>query len=266
MSKPRSPNNRTDYDHHQDFITAKSFFRQRRPSVLSITDQGNNIWRYTLDSDSNIEDLFLYSKATFAGCDNAANDGTFHITTINRTTPYVEVDNENGVAQGSSGGYLSLDEIGRASNVHVDPRTDGVYIGDGTDVLQINSDGSINVVIPGTSGTSVIHTEYGTFTNTTETKVAEYITSQNNVYVEKVFGEATTMGTWRVYYNTISSGGLFAVYRTSSQERNCIVELGRAENIPTSGDKVIVTFEADRYRSTFLGASSSTFTRIEGYY
>jgi hypothetical protein len=130
MAKIHFPSNRSDYESTGDYATGKSFYRARQIDIQSIADQGNNIWRYTLTSGSNVEDLFLVGKATFQNCTNANNDGTFPIVTVNRATPYVEVENSSGVAQVGAAGTLSLDEEGRALNVHIDKDTDSVAIGD----------------------------------------------------------------------------------------------------------------------------------------
>lgn len=128
MSKNRSASNRDTYGYQGDYLTGKSFYRVRQIPVLSIADQGDDVFRYTLATGANIEDLFLNGTAVFVGCDNALNNAELLIDTINRSTPYVDVVNPAGVAQVTAGGFLSLDEKGRALNVNIDPRTQTVSV------------------------------------------------------------------------------------------------------------------------------------------
>ncbi len=141
---------------------------------------------------------------------------------------------------------------------------DSVQIGDGEDILGINPDGSINIVIGELPGTPIIYKEAGSFTNTTETKVAEYISNDDENRIKRLHGMAMTFGVWRVYKNTIDADDLLAVTQTSPTVRNADL-LFSASELVANGDKVIITFQAERYRSNLLGSSSDTFVRLEGY-
>lgn len=140
-------------------------------------------------------------------------------------------------------------------------------ITDGTDNLAINADGSINVnVTSGSAGTPVVHKEFNTFTDTAETTVATFTSTVANTYIQKLMGDAETLGTWKIYKNAISNVNLLATTRTSEVERNAIIEFKQLEKLAIIGDIIYITFQADRYRSQRLGISGATFVRLEGYY
>lgn len=142
---------------------------------------------------------------------------------------------------------------------------DSVRIGDGTDELEINDDGSINVKDAGLSGNPIIHKEYGTISDTTETTVATVAITNNNSKIAKFVGNANTLGLWKLYKNSISNANTILAYRTSEQHRTAALKFEQPDLL-SSGDTVIVTFKADRFRTEFLGASSETFVRLEGFY
>lgn len=141
---------------------------------------------------------------------------------------------------------------------------DSVRIGDGTEELLINPDGSINVIVSDSSpGTPVSFTEEGTISDTTETKVAEF-TAISKSKIFKFLGEAKTLGVWRIYDgDTVGSSIPVVVIRTSEFIRTAMWEFSDA-HIVLSSNKLSVSFEAERYRTKYLTSSSSTFVRLEG--
>lgn len=141
---------------------------------------------------------------------------------------------------------------------------DSTQVGDGVEILQINPDGSITVAMGGVTGTLKIHREAGAITNVSETTVSTLAVTADNTAILKVKGDAQTLGTWRMYRNTVAPANLLNVTKTSFNDRNGIMKFEQPE-IFNNGDSLIVTFEAERYRAEFLGASSSTFTKIEGF-
>jgi len=142
---------------------------------------------------------------------------------------------------------------------------DSVQIGDGTDVLEINSDGSINVNIISGSGSDIKYKEFGAITDETETTVGTFTSTIADSKIMRIIGDSHTFGTWKVYNNSISNANLSRMYRTSPMNRNCDIKFEREEKLPTIGDKLIITFQADRYRSNLLGVSSDTFVNVIGF-
>lgn len=144
---------------------------------------------------------------------------------------------------------------------------DSVQVGDGVEIIQVNPDGSINTVIKDTfSGTPIIYRESNAFTNISETTVATFTASAVNSRMIKIWGEAQTFGSWKVYRDTVSPANLVVWKRTSPMKRTCEIKLDQPEELAAINDKLIITFQADRYRSFLLGASATTFVRIEGSY
>jgi len=137
---------------------------------------------------------------------------------------------------------------------------------DGNNNAAINNDGSINVNIVegGAAGSNIVFTDTsGEFTDTTETQVATYVSDQNNTRITKFLGEAPTFGWWRIYKNAVSTVNLTVSFRTSPFQRNGEYDLEIPETL-SGTDTLIVTFQADRYRSNLLGSTASTFVRLEG--
>ena len=152
-----------------------------------------------------------------------------------------------------------LDNFPDVGDIH-----DSVRIGDGEDLLEINPDGSINVVIQSSADIPVIHKEPNTYIGGAEQTVATFTTTDDNTNVIKIFGEAQTTGTWKIYADTVTAANLFGVTRTSAMHRNAEIHFVQPESIPTAGTKVLVTFTPDSYRVCRMGGlAHSTFTRIE---
>ena len=136
---------------------------------------------------------------------------------------------------------------------------------DGNDTLEINNDGSINVnIVSGGGGTPLVYKEVGAFTDTTETLVATYTSTSDGTQVDNIRGEAKTLGIWQVYKGAVVPGNLEIVYRTSPTQRNALILLETIPIILNDTEVLNITFTAERYRTNLLGASASTFTRIEG--
>ena len=154
-----------------------------------------------------------------------------------------------------------LDNWPNVGDVH-----DSVRIGDGTDVLDINPDGSINVqVLPGALN-PIIYTDLSSFSDASETAVFTYTASQDNENITNLFADADTYGTWRFYRgNTIDPNNMFMITRTSALYRNANIRFTQPEILQNIGDQILITFQADQYRTGILGASASAFIRIEGY-
>lgn len=110
----------------------------------------------------------------------------------------------------------------------------------------------------------VIYKEYATFSDATETTVATFVPTTNNSKMFRLLADAQTYGAWRVYRDSINVVNLVTVYRTSPMHGTCDVKLEQPE-IMNTVDTLIITFQADRYRSSLLGASANTFTRLEGF-
>lgn len=141
-----------------------------------------------------------------------------------------------------------------------------IQIGDGTDILQINPNGSINVVVTASGQVPELFTDSsGAFTDTTETTISTYTTADPDVTIKTFLGEAPTFGIWRLYLNSISPSNLQAAVRTSFSVRTAKLNLDQPISLPTIGDSLIVTFQAERYRANMLGLSASTFVRLEGF-
>jgi hypothetical protein len=68
-----------------------------------------------------------------------------------------------------------------------------------------------------------------------------------------------------MYKDTVNDANLVAVTRTSPTVRNGKIHMLQPEKIASSGSTVLITFEAERYRSAWLGSPAKTFVRIEGF-
>jgi len=112
--------------------------------------------------------------------------------------------------------------------------------------------------------TPVIYTEHATFTDTSETTVGIFTASSNDSRMFRLLGDAKTFGTWRMYRTSIGDANLFAVGRTSPMHGICDIKLEQAEVFNNNG-VVVITFQAERYRSNLLTASAKTFIRLEGF-
>lgn len=144
---------------------------------------------------------------------------------------------------------------------------DSVQIGDGVEIIQVNPDGSINIkIIPGLSGTPIKYLEHKTFNNTTETVVATFTATSANSRIIRMLGEAPTLGVWKIYRGTVNIANLVATKRTSFSERTADLKLEQQEELVNIGDKLLITFQAERYRTFLLGAVAATFVRLEGSY
>tara|TARA_R100000951_G_scaffold19275_1_gene16089 strand:- start:4943 stop:5884 length:942 start_codon:yes stop_codon:yes gene_type:complete len=144
---------------------------------------------------------------------------------------------------------------------------DSVQVGDGVEIIQVNPDGSINVVISdAVSGTPILHFEAGAFTNLSETTVATFTSTAIDSRISKFVGEAQTFGVWKVYRGTVAPANLVVVKRTSPMERTAEYNFDQPEKLSSIGNKLIVTFQAERYRAFLLTATATTFVRLEGSY
>lgn len=146
-------------------------------------------------------------------------------------------------------------------DVELSHTTDSVKVGDGTEFLSINTDGSINVKIGELPGTPIMYQELDTISDDTETQVAEYISNNDLNKIKRFYGQAMTYGVWRLYKNSIDSANLLAITQTSPMSRNADLIFIASKPILDT-ESVIVTFQAERYR---IGSSSETFVLLEGY-
>lgn len=157
---------------------------------------------------------------------------------------------------------MEVDKIGHPYTVSNPFPT---LISDGQDIVSVNADGSINVkILEGAAGTPIVHKESSTITNITETTVATFTATVDNSNIFKLSGEAHTYGIWRIYKNVINTANLEDVIRTSPTVRTALLKLEQPVLLSNT-DQIIVTFEAERYRSSLLGVSSNTFVRLEGF-
>lgn len=166
-------------------------------------------------------------------------------------TPYTDLDFQQVIKQAfqESTDRLRVDAAFSGTiTVHLDPSTDGVFIGDGTDILNINPDGSINVNlaspidvnISAAGGDSILSvgTEDGTttgtqhvlrvandgtlqvesiqiFTKRFDAITATYPTSTQEVYQSRNGGVAgTVIQTVTVNYTDASKNLILNVART----------------------------------------------------
>ena len=115
-------------------------------------------------------------------------------------------------------------------------------------------------------GIPVGYTEANTFTDTTETEVLTYTSTNDDEKFTRFVGSADTFGLWRVYVGAISPANLKMIFRSSETSRNLDVMLENGIDLGTTGGILRITFRAERYRTKHLGASGDTFIRIEGSY
>lgn len=123
---------------------------------------------------------------------------------------------------------------------------------------------SITVKLDPFPGPSIESRQPSTIINGNETQIAEFTALFNQSYIKKIYSHAMTYGLFRVYKNTIDVANILEMFHTSPTDRQCNLILETPILLNTS-DKLIITFEADRYNTTLLGASSTTFTKLEGF-
>jgi hypothetical protein len=91
----------------------------------------------------------------------AVQSGTWNIGTLTSITNAVTIqDGGNVISIDDAGGSITVDGAVTVSATDLDIRdlthvSDSVKVGDGTDLLAVNADGSINVVVAGASGTAI---------------------------------------------------------------------------------------------------------------
>lgn len=141
---------------------------------------------------------------------------------------------------------------------------DSVQVGDGNEILEVNPDGSITIRLGELPGIPFVHKEASSITDNTETTVSIYNSTTDGIKFKRLHGMAMTFGIWRVYKDSIDASNLVSIYQTSPTTRNADLILSNSESID-NGESIIITFQAERYRTRMLGSSSETFVRLEGY-
>ena len=79
--------------------------------ISSITDQGNDIWRYTFSGTPDLSDIAGGMRMTCASATDSDND--VELTTVwdvSDASDYIDVRNDEGVAQGGAGGLCNVFE------------------------------------------------------------------------------------------------------------------------------------------------------------
>lgn len=172
-----------------------------------------------------------------------------------------------------SDGSINIGSVVANLNVQLthrdnDPTTgevhDSVRIGDGTNEVKVNSDGSFNVNIQNNTGVDRIFKQTSVITDVTETELFNHTYTDSLNKVQKIVGIAKTFGIWRVYKDSISPSNLITASITNGIISVAEIVFARSD-VFNNNDKLIVTFEAYRYVSTLLGATSDTFVRVEGF-
>lgn len=115
------------------------------------------------------------------------------------------------------------------------------------------------------SYTDIIIKNYGTVTNTVETNVFQHTFTNNASKLLKITGVAKTYGLWRVYKTSVLAVNLVTQQTTNPMKNDADIVFWASEEYNNT-DILIVTFQAFRYETALLGATSETFVRIEGYY
>lgn len=125
------------------------------------------------------------------------------------------------------------------------------------------SDSNPVPVYSGDGSNPIIYTEHNTFTSILETIVGTFTATVNNSKMFRLLGDAKTFGVWRMYRDSVLDANLLAVDRTSPMHGICNIKLEQPE-VFNSTDKLIITFQAERYRTQLLTATAKTFIRLEG--
>jgi hypothetical protein len=90
-------------------LTQSITFAKSQLSIQSIIDLGGGRFRYNFSGISLNSDYAVGRFITFAGCTNAANNGTFAIAEVNQSGfPSIVVSNPSGVAQTAAAGTADL--------------------------------------------------------------------------------------------------------------------------------------------------------------
>lgn len=161
---------------------------------------------------------------------------------------------------------FSADEL----EVVISHTDDSVKIGDGTDFLAVNADGSINVkatLQPGSVVSISKHTNsfYHTdeidlndvnLTTSGYTEIFSYTSGSNLLKLIALKIKGDTFGVYRLKVNNITKDYV----HTSPIQRNCLFKF--YENMPlVSGEEITIEFRPER----ILLTDYNFFMRIEGY-
>jgi hypothetical protein len=104
-------------------MTGQPFQKTVTLNIQSISNVSGDIWRYQFSTGADVSTWKHLSEATFSGCTNANNDGTFPIDDVDLDNSRIDVENSSGVAQGSAAGTVDKTIHGHA--IHTDSAVSG---------------------------------------------------------------------------------------------------------------------------------------------
>lgn len=171
---------------------------------------------------------------------------------------FLAIDSSGNIGITDAGGSITVDGSVTVSATDLDIRNlshsqDSIKIGDGTDLLAVNSDGSINVVVTGASGTPVndYHTEAAVAGGATSTHT---YTSTGNFYLQQI--EASSSGKMKIEVK-VNSVTKFVQFNSTAQT-NMSIHLDQPI-IATTGQTVTIT------RTNRESQAQDVYSTISGY-
>lgn len=197
---------------------------------------------------------------TVDGTVAATQSGTWNITTLTGITNDVNIaDGGNSI---TVDGTVSISGTVTVSATDLDIRdlthvSDSVKIGDGTDVLAVNTDGSLNVVIAGSSGTPVVDADSSSLAAAASAN-HDYTATGGAFLPAKVSVSAESIATFEVLTGPTGSLVSRAILRTSVEHPNAEFSFPVGFSIPvTNVVRVIQTNDSNKTKilnSTVTGA------------
>lgn len=187
---------------------------------VTIADGGNSI---TVDDGG--------ASLTVDGTVAATQSGTWDIGTLTSITNDVNIaDGGNSITVDDGGTTLSIDDGGgtitvdgsvTVSATDLDIRdlthaTDSVKVGDGTDFLAVNSDGSINVVVQSSTGTAIADYSQAAALASATSDNHDYTASGGTFEPIRVEVSGESIGTFQILANAVVKG----IVRTSVENPN----------------------------------------------
>jgi len=165
---------------------------------------------------------------TVDGTVAATQSGTWDIGTVTTLTGITNdvniADGGNSITVDDGGGTLTVDGSVTVSATDLDIRDlsasqDNVALSDGTDTLAINTDGSINVVVGGTSGTAIADYDLSSLGSSASDN-HDYTASGGAFVPTSVSVSSESIATFEILANAVA----IATLRTSVENPNAVYE------------------------------------------
>lgn len=216
-----------DLSHTQDSVKVgdgTDFLAVAADGSIAVTDNGASL---TVDAvNLDIRDLTSVSDSV-----SAVQSGAWNIGTVTSITNAVTIqDGGNAISIDDNGASITVDGTVAISGTVTVSATDldirdlshtqdSVKVGDGTDLLAVNADGSINVVVGGSSGTAVADYDQSSLATATSDN-HDYTASGGAFKPSRVQVSGESIATFTILTGPVGTLVTRAVLRTSVEHPN----------------------------------------------